>query len=592
MHEILKVSKSLNQLLNNLFVETDRILRIESTRDKRSITTTIKIADIETKELVDCDATVNFIDEIFVKSLFLKSLLIVVSKIEDVNDNIISLEKKNVYFKIDIRVQNQKMQYYLFRAMLMKDEQIILSMLWLQIVNSIVNWKLRILKMSRNIQVLEIDDFMNKIENETIYIYYTDEFSKSNISKAYKKFFDIFFENVNIRLSSHRENLNHFIDLQENAASIFEFLYNLSKTKLKILKEYIDTNLKLEFITRFNFSIDALILFVKKKDESLKLCVDYRHLNSITIRNRYSISLISNILERLKKIKIFIKIDLRNVYNLIRIKKNHEWLTAFRTRYEFYQYNVMSFELTNASAIFQFYIDRVLFNLIDVIVVVYLNDILIYSENEEDHEKHVKKILQVLKNHELLNKSKKCVFSTKTIEFLRFIISSEEIFMNFNRVAIIVNWSVLTSIKKIQFFLKFCNFYRRFIRNYSKIALTMIELTKRTTRFEWNSATQTSFESLKNVFKRTSLLIQFDLKKHSILMTDASNRVIADILLQKQNDTHFHSIAFHSRKLTSTKQNYETSDQELLVIVNSFKIWRHYLEETQHKVVILTNHTI
>ena len=306
--------------------------------------------------------------------------------------------------------------------------------------------------------------------------------------------------------------------------------------------------------------------------------------------NRYFISLISNLLERLRKIKIFIKIDFRGVYNLIRIKENHEWLTAFRTRYELYQYNVMSFELTNASAIFQFYIDRALFKMIDVIVVVYLNDILIYFENKEDHEKHVKKILQALKNHELFVKSEKCVFSTKIIEFLRFIISSEEIFMNLTRVAIIVNWSVLTSIKKIQFFLKFCNFYRRFIRNYSKIALIMTELTKRTTRFEWNSATQTSFESLKNVFKQASLLIQFDSKKHSILMTDASNRVIADILLQKQDDTHSHSIAFHSRKLTSTKQNYETSDQELLIIVNSFKIWRHYLKEAQHKIVILTNY--
>ena len=174
MREILKASRSLNQLLDSLFVRIDRILRIESTKDKRSITTTIKIADIETKELVDCDATVNFIDEIFVKSLFLKSLLIVVSKIEDVNDNIISLEKKNVYFKIDIRVQDQKVQYHLFKAILMKHEQIILSMLWLQIVNSIVNWRLETLKMQRNIQILEIDDFMKEIEDETIYVYYID----------------------------------------------------------------------------------------------------------------------------------------------------------------------------------------------------------------------------------------------------------------------------------------------------------------------------------------------------------------------------------------------------------------------------------
>ena len=153
-------------------------------------------------------------------------------------------------------------------------------------------------------------------------------------------------------LSSHREQLNHAINLKSNIVSSFGPLYNLSKRELKILKKYIDKNLINEFIVRLKSSAKALILFVKKLDDSLRLCVNYRDLNAIFIKNKYSISLMNEILNRLKYVKRFIKLNLREVYNLIRIKVGDEWKTTFRIRYNSFNYRVMSFKLVNAFATF------------------------------------------------------------------------------------------------------------------------------------------------------------------------------------------------------------------------------------------------
>ena len=200
------------------------------------------------------------------------------------------------------------------------------------------------------------------------------------LSKEIEEFRDLL-NNEKVEILFEQKKNDHVIDLLESKKSLFMFLYNLSQTKLTKLRRYLDDALKKSWIRHLISSIKISILFVSKKNEDLRLCVNYKDLNAIIVENRHLLSLITKILNRLSESKRFTKLDLRNIYHRIRIKRDDEWKTTFRTRYEHFEYQMMSFELANAFAIFQIYINRALRELVDMIFVIYLNDILIYSEN-------------------------------------------------------------------------------------------------------------------------------------------------------------------------------------------------------------------
>lgn len=197
------------------------------------------------------------------------------------------------------------------------------------------------------------------------------------------------------------------IELEEGKQPPFGPLYSLSELELKALSEWLEENLSKGFIRASRSPAGAPILFVKKKDGSLRLCVDYRALNNITIKNRYPLPLIPEALDRLRKAKIYTKLDLRGAYNLVRVKKGDEWKTAFRTRYGHFECLVMPFGLTNAPAVFQHFMNDVFRDMLDHTVLIYLDDILIFSDNEEDHVKHVKAVLNRLIEHKLYAKAEK-----------------------------------------------------------------------------------------------------------------------------------------------------------------------------------------
>jgi len=200
------------------------------------------------------------------------------------------------------------------------------------------------------------------------------------------------------------------IPIEEGKSPPFGPIYQLLEKELKVLKEYIDDNLAKGFIRPSTSSAGSPVLFVPKKDGSLRLCVDYRALNNITIKDRYALPLINELHDRFQGAKVFSKLDLRGAYNLIRIKAGEEWKTAFRTRYGLFEYRVMPFGLTNAPASCQRLMNETLHEYLDIFVTVYLNDILIYSENEKEHVEHVKKVLAKLKTNSLLLKLEKCEF--------------------------------------------------------------------------------------------------------------------------------------------------------------------------------------
>jgi hypothetical protein len=207
--------------------------------------------------------------------------------------------------------------------------------------------------------------------------------------------------------------------------------------------------------------------------------VDYRGLNKVIKKNRYLLPLISGLLEQLESARIFIKIDLRGAYNLVRVKEGEEWKTAFRTRYGHFEYSVISFGLINALAIFQHMMNDIFWKYLDHFVVIYLDDILIYSKNEEEYEYHVRLVLEKLREPGLYAKQEKCLFHQSMVEFLDYIVSGDRIPMDEKKIQTILDWIAPSSIRDVQYFLDFANFYRIFIKDYSKIAAPLTCLTRK-----------------------------------------------------------------------------------------------------------------
>jgi hypothetical protein len=279
--------------------------------------------------------------------------------------------------------------------------------------------------------------------------------------------------------------------------------------------------------------------------------------------------LISGLLDRLRTGKIFTKLDLRGAYNLLRIRPSDEWKTTFRTRYGHFEYTVMPFGLTNAPAVFQHLMNDIFREYMDEFVVVYLDDILIFSKDQETHDKHVRLVLATLREHGLYAKMEKCEFDKSSVAFLSYVISPDGIFMDKSKVETIQCWAIPSSIKDVQRFLGFANFYRRFIKGYSKI--TTLFLTCKDKPFSWNPTVQAVFDTLKMAFTSAPILIHPDLAKPFIVETDASDFALGAILSQFGIDGLLHLVAFYSRKLTIVEINYQVYDKELLAIIMTFE---------------------
>jgi len=212
--------------------------------------------------------------------------------------------------------------------------------------------------------------------------------------------------------------------------------------------------------------------------------VDFRGLNKVSKKDRYPLPLISDLLDSPSHAKIYTKIDLRHAYHLVRIAPGDEWKTAFRTQYGSYEWLVMPFGLTNAPAAFQRFVNTIFADMLDVCVVVYLDDILIYSEDMDSHHKHVQEVLRRLRLHKLFAKPEKCEFHLDSVEYLGYCLSPNGLTMSPDKITTICDWPEPRKVKDIQSFLGFANFYHRFIFNYSDIVVPLTQLTRKNT--PWN----------------------------------------------------------------------------------------------------------
>jgi hypothetical protein len=409
------------------------------------------------------------------------------------------------------------------------------------------------------------------------------------IPTEFTDYSDVFSKVSADKLLEHSQ-YDHTIPLEPGTKPPFGRIYGLSEVELKALDEYLKDNLAKGFIRPSSSPAGAPILFVKKSDGTLRLCVDYRGINKITIKNRYPLPLIQENLDRLKHAKYFSKVDLRGAYNLIRIAAGEEWKTAFRTRYGLFEYLVMPFGLTNAPASFQQLMNEVLREFLDVSVIVYLDDILIFSETRERHILDVKAVLEKLRQNRLWAKAEKCRFFQSSVDFLGYIVSTDGVSMDPAKVNTILEWQPPKSVKDIQIFLGFANFYRRFIKNYSKITAPLTKLLRKESKFTWNDAAQDSFDSLKKSFTTAPILTHFDPERNIVLETDASDFALAGIISHPAGHGRLQPIAFYSRKFNDAELNYEIYDKELLAIIACLKEWRAYCEGSRHKVTIYSDH--
>ena len=334
----------------------------------------------------------------------------------------------------------------------------------------------------------------------------------------------------------------------------------------------------------------APVLFVRKKDGSLRLCVDYRGLNKITKKDRYPLPLISDLLQTAGKARVYTTIDLRHAYHLVRITEGDEWKTAFRTCYGSFEWQVMPFGLTNSPAAFQRLMNDVFRDLLDKCVTVYLDDILIYSDNPSEHRKHVREVLRRLRQHGLYARADKCKFSVDTVEYLGFILSPSGLRMSEDKVKIIQDWPEPRKVKDIQSFLGFANFYRRFIANYSDIVIPLTRLTRKNTPWLFSDSAREAFNNLKKAFTTAPVLTHWIPDRPIIVETDASDYALGAILSIRTSDDEIHPVAFHSRTFTPPELNYDTHDKELLAIYEAFKVWRHYLEGSATPIDVVTDH--
>jgi hypothetical protein len=334
------------------------------------------------------------------------------------------------------------------------------------------------------------------------------------------------------------------IDLLPRTAPISKRPYRMSIEELKELKKQLIELQEAGYIRPSSSPWGSPILFVQKKDGSQRMCVDYRSLNDVTMKNKYPLPRIEDLFDQMRGAREFSKIDLWSGYHQMKIRPSDIPKTAFSTRYGLYKFTVMSFGLTNAPTYFMNLMNKVFMEYLDRFVVVFIDDILIYSKNDSDHEEHLWLVLQKLRDNRLYAKFSKCEFRIEEVPFLGHIISNGGISVDPTKVREIVAWSIPSTITEVRSFLGLAGYYWRFIEGFSKIAKPMTSLLEKGKEFNWDLKCQDSFNQLKLRLMSPPVLIMSDLRKGFDIYCDACGQGLGCVLMQEG-----HVIAYASRQL-------------------------------------------
>ena len=395
----------------------------------------------------------------------------------------------------------------------------------------------------------------------------------------------------------YRPGVDHDIKLVDGASAPNSRMYGMSQNELLVLQKYIQENLDKGYIRPSTSPAASSVLFAKKPTGGLRLCVDYRKLNEVTVKDRTALPLTKESFARLSRAKYFTKVDVVSAFNRVRIKKGKEWLTAFRTRYGLFEYTVMPFGLCNAPATFIRLMNETLgFNLLDNAATPHMDDVIIFSETLEEHRRHVCQVFDRCLAEGLYLDLDKSEFEVQRTKYLGFILEAGKgISADPEKLAAIHDWQSPSSVKQVRSFLGFVNYYRRFIEGFSRIAKPLTDLTKRShERFTWTPTAEQAFQELKTRLASAPILAHFDPEKPCVVVTDASNFASGAVLKQPADGStdlkDLRPVAFFSQKHSDIETRYDAHDKELLAIIKAFQEWRSELEGSAHQVQVWCDH--
>jgi len=341
------------------------------------------------------------------------------------------------------------------------------------------------------------------------------------VPQEYHEYLDVFEEEEKTKLPPHQLGVDLNIHLDEGQGLPVKKIYALFQDELKELWNYIKQNEERGWIREKHSDGGSPIVFVKKKGGKLRLCVDYCALNHVTKKDEYPLPLIGEALDRLPMAKYYTKLDIMDAYHNVRIKKGEEWKTTFTTKYGTYEYFVMPFGLTNAPAAFQRWINRTLQSYIDICCIVYVDNVLIYSDSLEQYQKDVAAILHAIRKQGKKLKLLKCQFHQQETEYLGFIINNEGVKVDPIKTTAIWDWKPPTNKKGIPEFIGFSNFYRWFIEEFSRTAKPLYHGTKKELKWEWEDKEQAAFDELRWKLCSTPVLKYFKRGRPLLVETDA-----------------------------------------------------------------------
>jgi hypothetical protein len=474
---------------------------------------------------------------------------------------------------------------------------IVLGMVWLTKHNPKIDWKRRVLEFPQCKHGTKTGDRSSLKAPPVRAIWVRPQGrmlagSSIDLPSEYQDFAELFRERIGEAALPEHKPWDHTIPIVEGRTPThYEGLRRCSQKEKDFMEEYVKKLLAKKFIRQSQSSISHGIVFASKKDGGgLRPCVDYRRLNDITKKNRYPLPRIDELQDRLLGARVFSKLDVLEAFNRVRMAEGEEWKTAFKTQWGLYEYLVMPFGLHGAPATFQALINNTLREYLDNFAIAYLDDILIFSKSKEEHVQHVRKVLAKLRTADLPVKLSKCEFHRDSISFLGYIVSSQGLSPDPEKVKALQDWPEPRTVKDVQSFLGLLNYYRKFIAGFSNIAAPMTALTKKEAPFGFGQECRAAFKELKHRMVTAPILAIFNPEKEAVLETDASERAIGATITQKGEDGRIRPVAYYSRKMTEPEMNYDIHDKELLAVVEAFKTWRVYLEGAKFPVQVYTDH--
>ncbi|CAJ0951836.1 unnamed protein product [Ranitomeya imitator] len=547
-----------------------------------SITLICSLSSYSVMAFVDSGAALNLMDLDYAKrcGFFLEPLRCPIP-LRGIDATPLAKNKPQYWTQLTICMAPAHQEVIRFLVLHNLHDVVVLGLPWLQTHNPVLDWNSMSVS-SWGCQGVHGDVPFLSISSST----------PSEVPEFLSDYQDVFEESKSDALPPHRD-CDCAINLIPGSKFPKGRLFNLSVPEHAAMRSYVKEFLEKGHIRPSSSPLGAGFFFVAKKDGSLRPCIDYRLLNKITVKFQYPLPLLSDLFARIKGASWFTKIDLRGAYNLVRIRQGDEWKTAFNTPEGHYEYLVMPFGLANAPSVFQSFIHDIFREYLDKFLIVYLDDILIFSDDWESHVKQVRMVFQVLRANSLFVKGSKCLFGVQKVSFLGFIFSPSTIEMDPVKVQAIQDWTQPTSLKSLQKFLGFANFYRRFICNFSSIAKPLTDLTKKGADLvNWSSAAAVeAFQELKRRFCSAPVLCQPDVSLPFQVEVDASEIGAGAVLSQRGSGCSvLKPCAFFSRKFSAAERNYDVGNRELLAMKWAFEEWRHWLEGAKHRVVVLTDH--